>query len=251
MKINSFRGIAYQILLEEKRPLHCKEITRIARKKGWLVSDGKTPEATMCAVLSVDVNSKKKESRFEKTKPSTFQINPRFRRISKEFIDKKTFKVSKGITSKQKGDIAEARIAELITLYGHKNLACYRPISDDEGIDLIIKEKGRFNTIFIQVKSRFGDNPGKVFVSTVKASGVKNNSCMAMIFCFFDTSQGDILDYLWVVPAPDFRRKANKLEKGESLCFVSGMSREKESNKWNEYLIDKRDLANKIIDMMN
>jgi hypothetical protein len=36
--------------------------------------------------------------------------------------------------------IAEARIAELIMLYGDTTLSCYKPIFD-EGIDLIVKKK--------------------------------------------------------------------------------------------------------------
>lgn len=249
MKINSFKGIAYQILLEAKKPLHCKEITKIARKRGWLITAGKTPEQTMCAVLNVDVNSEGKKSRFEKVKPSTFRINPVFRKIPAELIEDKIFKISKNITTKQKGDIAEARIAELITLYGNKNLACYKPLSDDEGIDLIVKEKKKFKTIFVQIKSRFGDNPRRVFVSTTKFSNIKKDGAMAVIFCFFDTQKGDIWDYLWLIPAPDFIEKANRLENGRLLCFVSGMSKERESNKWNKYLIDKKDLANRIIEL--
>jgi hypothetical protein len=57
-----------------------------------------------------------------------------------EATEKKPYKVAT-ISAVQKGNIVEARVAELITLYGD-NLACYRPISDDEGIDLIVKEKG-------------------------------------------------------------------------------------------------------------
>lgn len=45
--MNSFKDIAYQILKETGKPLHSKEITKIALGKGWLITAGKTPEATM------------------------------------------------------------------------------------------------------------------------------------------------------------------------------------------------------------
>jgi hypothetical protein len=51
------------------------------------------------------------------------------------------------------------------------------------------------------------------------------------------------------VPAPDFIKKANQLNGGKMLGFVAGRKR-KEFNKWDEYLIDKRDLANSIIRKM-
>lgn len=41
-------------------------------------------------------------------------------------------------------------------------------------------------------------------------------------------------------------RYANKLNDGKLLGFVAGRKK-KESNKWDNYLIDKRDLANQII----
>lgn len=248
--MKGFKDIAYQILNESNKPLHSKDITKIALKRGWLKTAGKTPEATMNAQLIVDINSKKDKSRFIKTAPSTFGINEKYKEKSKEIeMEEKIYTVSKGISSKQKGDIAEARIAELVTLYGDSSLSCYKPISDDEGIDLIVKKKGSLKTMYIQVKSRFGDNPDSIFTATVKSSSVTDRYSMAMVFCFFDTDQGDLWDYVWFVPAPEFIKMANKLQGGKMLGFVAGRKK-KESNKWDSYLIDKRDLANEILNQM-
>jgi hypothetical protein len=81
--MDSFKDIAYQILKEAGEPLHSKEITKIALKRGWLKTAGKTPEATMNAALVVDVNKYKKKSRFIKVGPSRFTINPVFKKESK------------------------------------------------------------------------------------------------------------------------------------------------------------------------
>ena len=249
--MNSFKDIAYQILKEIGKPLHSKEITKIALKKGWLITAGKTPEATMNAQLVVDINSKKDKSRFIKTGPSIFGLNENI--IVPEKIEvikeEKVYKISEDVSSRQKGDIAEARIAELITLYGDTTLSCYKPISDDEGIDLIVKEKGSLKTMYVQIKSRFGDNPNEIFTATTKTSGMVDNYSMAVVFCYFDTEEGDLWDYVWFVAAPDFIKHANKLNNGNMLGFVAGRQK-KESNKWDNYLIDKRGLANQIIDQM-
>lgn len=260
--MNSFKDIAYQILKEIGKPLHSKEITRIALERDWLKTAGKTPEATMNAQLIVDINSKREGSRFIKTGPSTFDLNKnivmrvgtgKFTLNGKDANLKKEkhWKISKDVSSKQKGDIAEARIAELITLYGDTTLSCYKPISDDEGIDLIIKEKGSPKIMYVQIKSRFGENPAGIFSATTKFSSVVDNYSMSMIFCFFDTEEGDLWNYLWFVPAPDFIKFANKISlKGKPmLSFVAGRQRN-DNNKWDNYLIDKRDLANKIIAQM-
>lgn len=247
--MNSFKDIAYQILKETGKPLHSKEITRVALQRGWLKTAGKTPEATMNAQLIVDINTKKKKSRFIKTAPSTFGLNPDFKETVKRRREKKRWTIAKGISAPQKGDIAEARIAELITLYGDTTLVCYKPVSDVEGIDLIVKEKGSLKTMYIQIKSRFGENPDKIYTATTKAASVADNYSMAIVFCYFNTEEGDLWDYLWFVPAPAFIKMANKLDGGRSLGFVAGRTR-RETNKWDQYLVDKRDLANTIINQL-
>jgi hypothetical protein len=251
--MKTFKDVAYQILHEAQKPLHSDAITKIALDRGWLVTAGKTPAATMNAQLIVDINKLGERSRFIKVGPSIFKNNPNIYleihdavKVSDSVDVKRRKKVVSKISSKQKGDIAEARIAELVTLYGETSLSCYRPISDDEGIDLIVKPKGAFKSIYLQIKSRFGDNPDAIFTATVKASATVNNYSLAMIFCFFDTEKGDVWDYVWFIPAPEFIELSNKLNGGSVLGFVAGRKKN-ESNKWDKYLIDKRDLADEIL----
>lgn len=82
--MTSFKSIAYQILKKANKPLHVSKITQIALKRGLLKTSGKTPAATMSAQLVVDVNKKKQKSRFIKTAPSTFAINPKYKEPKKE-----------------------------------------------------------------------------------------------------------------------------------------------------------------------
>ena len=240
--MSSFKEYAYKILKEANSPLHSKQITNLALKQG-LISEGKTPEMTMYAELTIDINKNKEKSKFIKTGPSTFSINSNLKtKIDKQYL------ISKNISSQQKGSITEARIAELIILYGTTSLSCYKPISDDEGIDLIVKEKGSFKkTMYVQIKSRFGTGEPKVYTATVKTKTLIDNYSMVMVFCYFDNEKGDI-ERVWFVPAPVFIKKANKL-KGSRYGFVAGFHKKK-SNKWDEYLIDKRDLADKIVEQM-
>jgi hypothetical protein len=207
----------------------------------------------MNAELIVDINKNGNESRFIKTGPATFFINAKNKIISEkkeiEQVEKKQSVISK-ISSKQKGDIAEARIAELITLYGDTEVSCFKPISDDEGIDLIVKPKGKLKALYIQIKSRFGNDLSEIFTATVKASGVIDNYSMAFVFCYFNTLDGDVWDNLWFIPAPEFLKKANQLMGGTNLGFVAGR-KQSEANKWDEYLIDKTDLSTKIIEQLN
>ena len=249
--INTFKGVAYEILKEAKKPLHTDEITKIALQKGWLKTAGITPEATMNAQLVVDTNKNGSQSLFKKTGPSTFAVNEEVKIVKQleltEEHEKKEYRVSETLMPVQKGNIVEARVSELILLYG-TNLSCYRPISDDEGIDLIVKEKASLKSIYIQIKSNFSDDFSRPFVATVKQRSTVDNYSMAFIFCLFDTSKGDVHDYVWFVPAPDFIRLAPK-DKNDLLGFVSGKQK-KDSNKWDAYMIDKRDLSSRVVEQL-
>mgnify|MGYP002621528054 CR=1 FL=1 len=251
MNTNTFKGVAYEILKEVGTPMHSDKITEIALKRGWLKTAGKTPKATMNAQLIVDVNKLGDQSLFIKTGPSTFALNgdvgTEKKTSLKEEQEQKEYKVSSTLNAPQKGNIVEARVAELITLYG-ENLSCYRPISDDEGIDLIVKEKGTLKSIYIQVKSNFSSDFSRPFVATVKKHNTVDSFSMGFVFCLFDTSKGDVHDYVWFVPAPDFIKEAS-VDKNDLLGFISGKSK-KESNKWDAFMIDKRDLANRVIEQL-
>ena len=93
--MNSYKDIAYQILAAAKKPLHSKEITEIALKRGLLQTSGKTPQASMNAQLVMDVLKNKAKSLFIKTAPSVFALNGS---VSKPNGKMKPLKTSKAIT---------------------------------------------------------------------------------------------------------------------------------------------------------
>lgn len=253
--MNTFKDIAYQILQEAGKPLHSSEITKIALGKGWLNTAGKTPESTMNASLITDINKLGEKSRFIKTGPSTFAKNPNIYlevsdtvQVSDEISVERRKAINAALSSRQKGDITEARVAELVALYGETALSCYRPISDDEGIDLVVKQKGNLKTLYIQVKSRWQDTTGALIVD-VKKRSLLNNYAMGLVICMFDIEAGDIWDYVWFIPAPDFLRLATPKTDESVLRFISGKNTGREG-KWDDYLIDKRDLADAMLAQM-
>lgn len=73
--MDKYRSAAIQILKKVKKPLHAKEITRLALEAGILETDGATPEQSMNARLVTDINSKKEASDFIKTAPATYDLN--------------------------------------------------------------------------------------------------------------------------------------------------------------------------------
>lgn len=97
--MNTFKQLAIEVLKNSEKPLHSKVITELALKKG-LKTNGKTPWATMNAVLITDINSKKDKSRFIKVGSSTFSLNKGFveskivNKIERVIIDEELVKHS-------------------------------------------------------------------------------------------------------------------------------------------------------------
>lgn len=70
----NFKEAAYHVLGKEKKPLSTKEITQIALKEGLITTDGKTPDATMGAVIYTDIKQKGEKSLFAKVKRALFGL---------------------------------------------------------------------------------------------------------------------------------------------------------------------------------
>ena len=60
-------------------------------------------------------------------------------------------------------------------------------MSDDEGIDIIVKRRGKLDVVYVQVKSTYGYKD-RGFVSSVKESSIVNKERMFIIFVYFDLS---------------------------------------------------------------
>jgi len=73
----TFLDAAYKILKENGRSLHSKKITEIALKRKLLETAGKTPTATMNALLVLEC--RKENSRVKKAGPSQFALNPKYK----------------------------------------------------------------------------------------------------------------------------------------------------------------------------
>lgn len=74
--MNKFRNAAIIVLTEAGKPLHYREITRIALEKGILETEGATPEASMNSQIILDIKRKGNVSDFIKVSPSTYALNP-------------------------------------------------------------------------------------------------------------------------------------------------------------------------------
>ncbi|MEM1451824.1 MAG: restriction endonuclease [Planctomycetota bacterium] len=70
----SFKDAGREVLLEAGEPLHYREMARRALSRGLVMTDGKTPEATLNAQISVDISRQGDSSKFIRTAPGVFGL---------------------------------------------------------------------------------------------------------------------------------------------------------------------------------
>lgn len=192
--MNSFKDVAYQVLIEAGKPLHSKEITKIAIDHGLLKTAGKTPEATMNAQLVVDINIKGELSRFKKTSPSTFAINDKKIELAPEseldrVIEEIELEHAKEVEGGYIGKAGEHAVLSELLFRGY-NAAL---MSVDVGVDIMAnKNNGVFN---IQVKTRNISTKHNAFYFNLRIISFERHSAGRTFYIFILRENGK-LDYL-------------------------------------------------------
>ena len=152
-----------------------------------------------------------------------------------------------GLSSQAKGDIVEDRVKELLVLHGQGLLHVFKPVTDTEGVDLIVTKAGEFHPIFLQVKSRFVLNQGRSIVITVNAKTFTPHQAYYVVAAYFDPSALEIRDDVFLIPSEVFKREAVPVKTYDRLQIVAPLGRECRS-KWTQYLVAKSELANRLIE---
>lgn len=153
-----------------------------------------------------------------------------------------------GLSTTTKGDIVEDRIKELILLHGQGLLSVYRPITDTEGIDLIIVKNGMFQPIFLQVKSRFNLNRYS-FITNINKKTFNAHHSYYIICAFFDLNSMELFNNLLMVPSDDVEKKAIFLNPNNRPVYrIVASLDSKSKGKWAQYFVAKTELANRLIE---
>lgn len=192
--MNSFKEIAYQILNEAGKPLHSKEITKIALARGLLRTAGKTPEATMNAQLVVDINSKGELSQFKKTGPSLFAVNDKKIEIEEDsksdrVIEELEIEEEKEIEGGYIGKAGEHAVLSELLFRGY-NAAL---MSVDVGVDIMASKSNE--TFNIQVKTRNISKQHSAFHFNLRIVSFERHNAGRTFYIFILRENGK-LDYL-------------------------------------------------------
>ncbi len=150
--MNKFRTAAIQILTEVNKPLHYKEITKLALDKGILETEGATPDSSMNAQIITDIKTKGDASDFIKIAPSTFDLNknkkviePKKQKkvLEEEAVEEEKISLETGFT----GKAGEHLVCSELLFRGYNASI----MSVDSGMDIIATKNNKLFSI--QVKT--------------------------------------------------------------------------------------------------
>lgn len=153
-----------------------------------------------------------------------------------------------GLSSQAKGDIVEERIKELVVLQGQGLLSVYRPVSDTQGVDLVVTKTGVFQPIFLQIKGRFNVEKSGYFLMDINNKTFTPHHSYFVVGAYFNPQKLEIDDYILFVPSLEVaKRPIVKIKNRESIR-VQNYLKPDSKGLWAPYLIKKTDLANKLLE---
>jgi len=178
--MNTFKQAAIAILKKEGKPLHYKEITRLALEAGLVETQGSTPEATMNAQISTDIKYKKESSFFLRIAPSIFTLNP----------DRKEPSKTDKIQEKEKNEEEKIIIESGFIGKAGEHLVCSELLfrgfnasimSVDIGLDIVATKDNRL--FGIQVKTS-NLNKFNTYVFDVRKVSFERHSSQGIFYIF-------------------------------------------------------------------
>lgn len=191
--MNKFRNSAIDVLEESKKPLHYKEITRIALEKGILETDGKTPEASMNAQITMDIKNKGEASDFIKTAPATFSLNP----------DKKE-EVTKKAKENDKTQEEKIKVASGFTGKAGEHLVCSELLfrgfnasimSVDVGLDIVATKRRKMYGIQVKTSNL---NSYRTYVFDIRKASFERHDSGNIYYIF--VLHGNKTDNFLILP---------------------------------------------------
>ncbi|MDH6304560.1 hypothetical protein M2459_001295 [Parabacteroides sp. PF5-5] len=153
------------------------------------------------------------------------------------------------ISNYVKGNIAEDRVKEYILLRGQGLLSVFKPVIDDNGIDLIVMHKGVFHPVYLQIKSRSINREGNETYLTISANTFHAHESLYIIGLIFNKKTLDIEDKLLVIPSWEVNNKAPQPINAKYKLNIS--FEDNKDNYWSQYLVHKSKLAENLLKLIS
>lgn len=116
-----------KVLEEEKKALHYADIAKLVAERGYRTSLGATPQDTVSANLTTDINTNKEKSKFAKVDKGIY--------ILRKFLDDSSQLLTDEPTQKEKPE--RFRIINSFGIYWNRNLVHWKSTPDLLGVQQI------------------------------------------------------------------------------------------------------------------
>jgi len=126
--------------------------------------------------------------------------------------------------------------------------------SEEKGFEdyLIVGRKGKYkeNVMYFDINSFVLPAKESNFIKDFSEKSFRAEKNFYLIFTYFDEPKQKINDYIWLIPALDFKDIADigKDDKGETFLRFESSSDIKKQNKYSKFLVDVKTLGNLILD---
>lgn len=201
--MNKYRVSAIEVLKKAGKPLHYKDITRLALESGVLETEGATPDATMNAQIVVDIRNKKDASDFIKVAPATYALNK----------DKKV-KVDVKLEEKEKAEEEKIAIEGGFTGKAGEHLVCSELLfrgfnasimSVDVGLDIVATKKNKMYGVQVKTSNL---NRFNTYVFDVRKISFERHSASNVFYIFVLHGAKD--DNFLILPYHEMEKKVHE-----------------------------------------
>jgi len=163
---------------------------------------------------------------------------------SKKESSAKSIDIS-NLSSTAKGNIMEDRIKEIILLRGQGMLNVYKPVIDNEGIDLIVLKNGQFHSLYLQVKSRYTAYKDQKLILTLSRT-FKPHHSYYVVGVSFNQETMEIDDKIFLAKSIEISDKAIKMQDGK-LRITASMN-ENSKDTWSKNWVTKDEFVDLLFE---
>jgi hypothetical protein len=201
--MNKFKNAAIAILSEAGKPLHYRDITRLALEQGILETEGATPDASMNSQIIMDIKRKGNTSDFIKVAPSTYAINPNKpqEKESKETEEEVQEEEKIAVDGSYIGKAGEHLVCSELLFRGYNASI----MSVDTGLDIVATKDNRLYGIQVKT-SRL--NKFNTYVFDVRKVSLErhNTGSVYYIFVLYSEKQPNYL----ILPFYEMEKKVHE-----------------------------------------
>ncbi|MFC2950586.1 hypothetical protein ACFOOP_01505 [Marinicaulis aureus] len=120
-------------------------------------------------------------------------------------------------TTTQRGAVAESLVAVELMIGSGGRLAPFKPLADDDGLDLLVYDKATGRATPLQIKARFGVDAGGTVEFNVRSTTWRADPSAKLLCVLMDDRA---IAAAWIIPMDELENIAN-LKRGKYVLTPS------------------------------